>query len=214
MPQHDYIIDNQSGLNFRADLNDVLSAIVAQNSGTAEPATMYAYQLWADTTLGLLKIRDAANANWIIIGTLAAYRLGLAGLYSSASDPAAFAYAYFQWVDTSNPTKVLKVRDSTNSSWTTIGNVELTNFGALLLTGGTMSGAVLFSTTSHTTVPVGTTAQRPGSPTIGMVRGNSDLLAFEFYNGSAWVQGGSGGGVGVKWDSGSSIMDSDKNSIH
>ena len=34
--------------------------------------------------------------------------------------------------------------------------------------------------------PAGTTAQRPGSPTNGMVRFNSDLFAIEVYAGSAW----------------------------
>ena len=62
MAQHDYSIANQSGASFRADLNNALAAIVSQNSGTAEPAPTYAYQLWADTTAGLLKLRNAANS--------------------------------------------------------------------------------------------------------------------------------------------------------
>ena len=38
---------------------------------------MYAYQWWADTTTGLLKIRNAANSSWVTIGTLASANLGL-----------------------------------------------------------------------------------------------------------------------------------------
>jgi hypothetical protein len=38
---------------------------------------MYAYQWWADTTTGLLKIRNAANSAWVTIGTLASANLGL-----------------------------------------------------------------------------------------------------------------------------------------
>jgi hypothetical protein len=67
MAQHDYIIANQSGAAFRADLNNSLAAIVSQNSGAAQPSTTYAYQWWADTTTGLLKIRNAANNAWITL---------------------------------------------------------------------------------------------------------------------------------------------------
>jgi len=77
MAQHDYIIANQSGAAFRSDLNNGLAAIVSQNSGAAQPSTTYAYQWWADTTAGLLKLRNAANNAWITIGTLANVNLGL-----------------------------------------------------------------------------------------------------------------------------------------
>lgn len=77
MPQHDMILANQAGAAFRADLNDALAALVANSSGATEPATMYAYMFWADTTSGLLKQRNAANNAWITIGTLASIGLGL-----------------------------------------------------------------------------------------------------------------------------------------
>jgi hypothetical protein len=67
MAQHDYIIANQSGAAFRSDLNNGLAAIVSQNSGAAQPSTTYAYQWWADTTTGLLKLRNAANNAWITL---------------------------------------------------------------------------------------------------------------------------------------------------
>jgi hypothetical protein len=78
--QHDYIISNQSGAAFRGDLNNGLAAIVSQNSGATQPSTTYAYQWWADTTTGLLKIRNAANSAWITVGTLADANLGLLSL--------------------------------------------------------------------------------------------------------------------------------------
>jgi len=37
------------------------------------------------------------------------------------------------------------------------------------------------------TMPVGTTAQRPGTPVTGMIRYNTTLGYPEFYNGSSWV---------------------------
>jgi len=77
MAQHDYVIANGTGAAVRSDLNNALAAIVNQNSGATEPATMYAYQWWADTTTGLLKIRNAANNAWVTVGTLASANLGL-----------------------------------------------------------------------------------------------------------------------------------------
>ena len=80
MAQADYVVANGTGAAVRSDLNGQLAAIVSNNSGVTEPATMYAYQWWADTTTGLLKIRNAANNAWITVGTLAAANLGLLSL--------------------------------------------------------------------------------------------------------------------------------------
>ena len=67
MATHDYVLDNQSGSNFRADLNNALQAIVSNNSNSSEPTTMYAYQIWVDTANSLLKIRNSANNAWITL---------------------------------------------------------------------------------------------------------------------------------------------------
>ena len=83
MAQHDYVIDNQSAASFRADINTALAAIVSNNSGTTAPSTTYAHQIWADTTAGLLKMRNAANSAWLTIGTLGATNLGLVPAASS-----------------------------------------------------------------------------------------------------------------------------------
>ena len=40
------------------------------SSGATEPSTRYPNQLWADTTSGLLKIRNTANTAWISLGPL------------------------------------------------------------------------------------------------------------------------------------------------
>ena len=102
MAIHDYVLDNQSGANFRADLNDALAAIVSNNSSSTQPTTRYAYQWWADTNEGVLKIRNSANDAWITLlqldGTLTledgsntAPALGFrddlnTGIFSSAAD--------------------------------------------------------------------------------------------------------------------------------
>ena len=82
MAQHDYDIGDQSGAAFRSDLNNALAAIVSINSGAADPGTMFAYQLYADTTNNLLKQRNSGNSGWVTIGTLGATNWGLAALAS------------------------------------------------------------------------------------------------------------------------------------
>lgn len=67
MAQHDYDLANAIGASFRADANLALAAIVSQNSGTTAPTTTFAYMLWADTTSGFLKQRNAANSAWITL---------------------------------------------------------------------------------------------------------------------------------------------------
>jgi hypothetical protein len=107
MAQHDYVIANGTGAAVRSDLNNALAAIVSQNSGATEPATMYAYQWWADTSTGLLKLRNAANNAWITLreldgtltieaGTVSAPGLAFAsdlntGIYSPSADQLAIA---------------------------------------------------------------------------------------------------------------------------
>jgi hypothetical protein len=149
MAQHDYSLANQSGLAFRQDLNNALAAIVSQNSGATEPSTTYAYQLWGDTTAGLLKQRNAANSAWVTIGTLGTANWGLA----------------------------------TAASPTFTGTV-------------TFVGSADFTGTGYIDIPAGTTAQRPGSPSSGMIRFNTTLGQYEGYNGTTWssIGGGATGG--------------------
>lgn len=70
MSQHDYIIDNQDGASFRADINSALQAIASQNSGATEPSQTFAYQFWVDTSNGLLKQRNSTNSGWITVATI------------------------------------------------------------------------------------------------------------------------------------------------
>ncbi len=102
MATHDYVLDNATGANFRADLNNALAAIVSNNSSSTEPSTKYAYQWWADTNEGVLKIRNSANDGWVTLlqldgtltledGSASAPALGFrddlnTGIFSSAAD--------------------------------------------------------------------------------------------------------------------------------
>jgi len=64
--------------------------------------------------------------------------------------------------------------------------------------GVTSTGDILMSGTGQIDLPVGTTAQRSGSPNSGMLRFNSETSSFEGYNGSAWGSiGGGGGGLDI-----------------
>ena len=62
-----YNLANQSGANFRAELNLNLLDIVSNNSGATEPATMFAYELWVDTSSSVMKIRNSGNDAWITL---------------------------------------------------------------------------------------------------------------------------------------------------
>lgn len=80
-----------------------------------------------------------------------------------------------------------------NAATSTANAISAVANAAMPKAGGTFTGDVTFGTTTATILPVGTTAQRPASPTTGMVRYNSNLLTFEGYNGALW--GSIGGGA-------------------
>lgn len=84
MSQHDMNLADQAGAAFRADLNNALAALVGNSSGATEPATMFAYMFWADTTSGRLKQRNAANSAWLDRGPLA-------GVYATFGELVKFA---------------------------------------------------------------------------------------------------------------------------
>lgn len=70
MSTHDYVVDNQSAVAFRADLNAALAAIVTQNSSATAPVTTFANMIWYDTATNILKKRNEANSAWISLGTI------------------------------------------------------------------------------------------------------------------------------------------------
>jgi len=106
----DYNLANQSGANFRSELNTILAAVVSQNSGSTAPTTTYAYQLWIDTSVSpnpLLKLRNGANSAWITIGDVTVANLGLAALSG----------ATFTGDITLNGQSDLRFADSDSSNW-------------------------------------------------------------------------------------------------
>ena len=174
MATHDYVIDNSTGANVRSDLNNVLQAILTNNSSGSAPSTTAAYMLWADTSNNILKMRNSANDAWIELfqldGTLtledgSASTPGLAfrddlntGLFSSAADT----------VDVSCGGTT---RGSFSSSGLTVtGNVTATTFvgnidavdgdfdGTLEADAITVAGTALATVIAGTTVTTATNA--------------------------------------------------------
>ena len=100
----------------------------------------------------------------------------------------------FQWhVDTSDGN--LKIRNAANNVYVTIGPVASTGFGLAPLAGATFTGDVIHNYTTALQIPVGTTAQRPGSPSTGDFRFNSTTTSAEIYNGSEFTAVGGGAGA-------------------
>ena len=123
---------------------------------------------------------------------------------SSSTDPAT-TFAFQFYADTGDST--LKIRNAANSGYvnvSAVGGIGTANLGLALAASPTFTGTatfggnILMSGTGTIDIPVGTTAQRPGSPNNGMIRYNSTLSRYEGYSGSAWGQlggGATGGGT-------------------
>jgi len=114
-------------------------------------------------------------------------------LNSGSSDPSGTQVAFQLSVNTTS--NLLKLRNASNNGYITIGNVTQTNLGLAALAGSTFTGAVIHNYTTALRIPVGTTAQRSGSPATGDLRFNSTLGSAEIYNGSAFAAVGGGSGT-------------------
>ena len=116
---------------------------------------------------------------------------------SSATDPAT-TFAFQWYVDTGDST--LKIRNAANNAYinvSTVGGIGTANLGLAPAASPTFTGDVVISSTSALQIPVGTTAQRPTSPSAGDLRFNSTTTSAEIYNGTGFVAvggGASGGG--------------------
>ena len=77
MSQNDFSIADASGGVVLADLNGALQALASLSSGATAPTTTYAYQIWIDTTTGLIKQRNAANSAWLEVGDANAAAFGI-----------------------------------------------------------------------------------------------------------------------------------------
>lgn len=87
-----------------------------------------------------------------------------------------------------NGTLVLLVGDAAQTINGTTNEISVTGTNPTLTVG--LSSNPVLTGTGSVTIPTGTTAQRPGSPTAAMIRYNSTLASFEHYDGTSWQPGG------------------------
>ena len=114
-------------------------------------------------------------------------------LNSGSADPSGTQVAFQLSVNTTS--NLLKIRNASNNGYIEIGNVTQANLGLAPVAGATFTGAVIHNYTTALRIPVGTTAQRSGSPATGDLRFNSTLGSAEIYNGSAFAAVGGGSGT-------------------
>tara|TARA_B100000674_G_scaffold286093_1_gene236702 strand:- start:727 stop:1317 length:591 start_codon:yes stop_codon:yes gene_type:complete len=114
-------------------------------------------------------------------------------LNSGSADPSGTQVAFQLSVNTTS--NLLKIRNASNNGYIEIGNVTQANLGLMPVAGGTFTGKVTHNYTNSLNLPVGTTAQRDGSPAVGMFRYNSTLNVFEGYKNTGWGEIGGGAGA-------------------
>lgn len=68
MAQHSLTIPNSDGATFRGGVNGAVAALVTRSAGLTPPSPTYQFQDWFDLTTGRLKIRNAANTAWDVLG--------------------------------------------------------------------------------------------------------------------------------------------------
>ena len=144
----------------------------------------------------MAQVSDYSIAN----GTGSAVRTDLNNVFaaiqslnSGSSDPSGTQVAFQLSVNTT--TNLLKLRNASNNGYIEIGNVTQANLGLAPVAGATFTGAVIHNYTTALRIPIGTTAQRSGSPATGDLRFNSTLGSAEIYNGSSFTAVGGGAGA-------------------
>ena len=149
--------------------------------------------------------KESGNNFNVANGTGAAVRAGINDIFtalrtinSASGDPSGDAnVVQFQpHIDSStNLLKICTAVSSGTGTFTTIGNITQANLGLMPKTGGTFTGKITHNYTNSLNLPVGTTAQRDGSPAVGMFRYNSTLNQFEGYKNTGWGEIGGGAGA-------------------
>lgn len=122
------------------------------------------------TTAAVATLQDLANA---IAGVSLTWD-AISGK-PATFPPSAHSHAI---ADVNNLQAALDARQPLDADLSAIAGLSTTAYGRGLLETGATSAIVL---------PSGTTAQRPGSPSAGMARWNSETSRHEFWTGSQWV---------------------------
>ena len=117
---------------------------------------------------------------------------------SGSSDPSGAANIAQHQPHINTSTNELKIATSVSgdtATYVVLGKINEANFGHAALTGATFTGDVVHNYTTALQIPVGTTAQRPGSPSKGDFRFNDTTSSAEIYNGSEFTAVGGGAGA-------------------
>ena len=138
-------------------------------------------------------------------GTGALVRAGINDIFtalrtinSASGDPSGAGNVVQFQPHIDSTTNLLKICTSVSSgtgTFTTIGNITQANLGLAPVAGATFTGDVVHNYTTALQIPVGTTAQRPGSPSKGDFRFNDTTNSAEIYNGSEFTAVGGGAGA-------------------
>lgn len=90
MSQDDYqplaSIGSLSGARNFEQIGLALDALRGLLAGATAPARTFAYMLWADTTAGQLKMRNAANDGWIVLWSLGAAPVSPVPFFKATAD--------------------------------------------------------------------------------------------------------------------------------
>ena len=137
----------------------------------------------AITTTGHLSVDNDKEVRFYEADSNGSAYVGIKGATDKGSEA---SYTVSLPADAPTANQILKADASTPTTLT-----WATDSGGIPDTGGTFTGKVTHNYTSSIRVPVGTTAQRDGSPSNGDFRYNSTTSKFEGYN-SGWGEIGGG----------------------
>jgi hypothetical protein len=175
------------------------------------------------TDIGLVA-SDIANVNTVATNITDVVTFATTYLGAFASAPTTSVVGALYYNTSGNQLYVWNGSAWDQAAFSTAGAVTSfnTRTGAVTLTSGDVTGALGYTpldaaattyvqqtgTTGSAELPVGTEAERDGSPSAGYLRFNSDSSSFEGYDGSAWGAIGGGGGAsagGVIYENGTTI---------
>ena len=168
-----------------AATSETNAASSATSAATSAASALAAFDNFDDTYLGA-KASDPTTDN-------DGDPLTGGDLYYNTTDNVMRVYTGSAWVTAYVP------GDAANITSTATGDVAATNVQAAIAELDTEK-VPRTSTTGSAKLPVGTSAQRDGSPAAGMIRYNTTTSSFEGY-GSAWgaIGGGATGGGTDAW---------------
>tara|TARA_Y100001937_G_C7098228_1_gene321191 strand:+ start:869 stop:1513 length:645 start_codon:yes stop_codon:yes gene_type:complete len=144
--------------------------------GTSDPSSTYTItdgDIWFDTNANVLKFRSSGSWADNKLDSTSDLAEGTNLYYTDARADARVDHAFNTAKDTDHL--------SEGSS-----NLYFTNARADARISASTIIAQQDSSTGAIQIPSGTTAQRPGSPSAGMMRFNTDSSKFEGYNGTDW----------------------------